>query len=307
MDQLKEVLRQLIKFRFWIAVGISALLPVIAYVVGVGPIQQRAVAEASVIDQAAKGVKQFTSGTPVNRQYSETVTAKTEDLVKDVDQSWKKLYDRQAELLTWPESVHERFTAWGRQWPKDTDASAVQIAIINYVDAYPKFVTDVYKSFHPYDYVEGTGVVSAPTEEVLLRPSLFSESAPPGLGKVWSAQERLWIQRTLLDVVAKVNKDAKGWDSRSSNRSTAWRSGIRRPRTSGRSPRPKSSKRPPTSSTPQRLPPRPTRRAPRARPRLPAPAVRWRARARRPRTPSRSTSSRATARPSRSSRSRSRC
>ena len=34
----------------------------------------------------------------------------------------------------------------------------------------------------------------------------------PDLGKIWAAQERLWIQRTLLEVVAEVNKNAKNWD-----------------------------------------------------------------------------------------------
>ena len=30
---------------------------------------------------------------------------------------------------------------------------------------------------------------------------------------IWAGQERLWIQRTLLEVVAQVNKKAKDWDS----------------------------------------------------------------------------------------------
>ena len=33
------------------------------------------------------------------------------------------------------------------------------------------------------------------------------------MGKVWAAQERLWIQRTLLEVIADVNKNAKDWDT----------------------------------------------------------------------------------------------
>ena len=42
---------------------------------------------------------------------------------------------------------------------------------------------------------------------------MFQTEKPPDLGKVWSAQERLWIQRTLLEVVAQVNKNAKNWDT----------------------------------------------------------------------------------------------
>ncbi len=213
MDQLKEFLKQAIKYRFWIAVGLSALLPVIAYFAGAGEIQAKAKTQRDAIEGADKGVAPYMSGTPVNADYPKVVAGKTAELTTEVEQSWKKLYDRQAPLLTWPERVQERFTTWGRQWPKDVDSSAVRIAIIDYVGAYQGFVTEVYKSFKPFDYETGTGVVAAPPEEMLLRPAKFSEQEPPALGKVWAAQERLWIQRTLLDVVATVNKDATNWDT----------------------------------------------------------------------------------------------
>lgn len=215
MDQLKEILRQAIKYRFWIAVGLSALLPLIAYFAGAGAVQAKATAEAAKIEGADKKVKAFTSPTVPTAKYKEVVSEKTDDLTKDVDETWKKLYTRQAPLLTWPDRVQERFTKWGRKWPdkETTDASAVQIAINDYVNVYPEFVTNVYKSFKPFNPEDGTGVVFAPPEVQLLRPSQFTIEAPPTLGKVWAAQERLWIQRTLLDVVAEVNKNAKDWDS----------------------------------------------------------------------------------------------
>src|SRR5262249_14485768 len=64
-------------------------------------------------------------------------------------------------------------------------------------------------------YETGAGIVAAPTKEALLRPAIFQVEHPPELGKVWASQERLWIQRTLLDVVAQVNNhaNAKDWDS----------------------------------------------------------------------------------------------
>ena len=212
MDQLKEFLRQAIKYRFWIAVGLSALLPMIAYFVGSGPIKAKAATEETAIKSAHTGVQAYKSGAVINGQYKPIVDEKTEVLNKDVDGTWKKLYARQAPLLTWPERVQERFTKWGRKWPENTDPSAIQIAIIDYVNAYPKFVTEVYKTCNPFDPVEGTGVLSAPPEAALLRPADFKVDSPPPLGKIWAAQERLWIQRTLLDVIAEVNKSAKDWD-----------------------------------------------------------------------------------------------
>ncbi len=211
MDQLKEFLRQCIKYRFWIAVSLAMIFSIAAYTAGSGRVKEEAAKKTSDIEGAKKKVAAYGANSPTAK-YSEVLNEKTGELNKDVTESWKKLYARQAPLLTWPDRVHERFTTWGRQWPKDIDSSTVQFAIIDYVNLYPKYVTEVYKSFKPFDPETGNGVVSAPPEATLLRSASFKEETPPSLGKVWAAQERLWIQRTLLDVVAQVNRDAKTWD-----------------------------------------------------------------------------------------------
>src|SRR5262249_33609207 len=108
MDQVKEILRQMIKYRFWIAVGISALLPMIAYAVGAGPSKQKAATETANIESAEKGVKEYANGVLPNGQYKGIVDQQKEVLSKDVNATWKKLYERQAPLLTWPAIVEER-------------------------------------------------------------------------------------------------------------------------------------------------------------------------------------------------------
>src|SRR5262249_45465436 len=120
---------------------------------------------------------------------------------------------RQAPLLTWPETVQERFRKWGRKWPEGEDPGRVNLAVVDYIYAYPADVDMVYKTFRPFNYETGEGVVAAPPKEALLRPAVFQSEPPPDMGKVWATQERLWIQRTLLDVVNQVNKNAKDWDS----------------------------------------------------------------------------------------------
>lgn len=149
MDQVKEILKQLIKYRFWIAVGISALLPMIAYAVGSGPVQEQAKKKTDEIVGAEKGVRAFTNGVLPNKQYKELVDKEANVLGQDVDASWRKLYDRQKGLLSWPESVEERFQTWGRKWPENVDPSSVRLAIIDYVTEYPKYVTKVYQTFRP--------------------------------------------------------------------------------------------------------------------------------------------------------------
>src|SRR5208337_1219707 len=132
---------------------------------------------------------------------------------KDVDSAWKKLYSRQAPLLTWPKTVQQRFREWGRKCPTNVAEGAVELAKVDYIEAYPEYVDEVYRVLHAFDYETGTGIVAAPPKEVLLRPQVFDPTKLPELGTIWASQERLWLQRTVLEVVAQVNKKAKDWDS----------------------------------------------------------------------------------------------
>ncbi len=213
VDQIKEFLRQCIKYRFWISVGVAALFSVIAYFLGASPVQAKADKETATITSAANDVKQFAQPGIPNDQYKPIVDEKTEVLTRDVNTAWKQLYQRQAPLLTWPKDVEQRFREWGRKWPENVAPSAVELAKVDYILAYPAYVETVYQTFHPFNYETGTGIVAAPPKESLLRPNVFDQTKLPELGVIWAGQERLWIQRTVLDVVAKVNKKAKDWDS----------------------------------------------------------------------------------------------
>ena len=50
METAKEVLRQIIKYRFWISIGVAALFAIIAYMVGSGPIREAAAKETATIN-----------------------------------------------------------------------------------------------------------------------------------------------------------------------------------------------------------------------------------------------------------------
>jgi hypothetical protein len=213
MEQAKEFLRLVIKYRFWISISVAALFALIAYFVGSGPVRAKAADETKKITAAESTVKQYASSAIPTAKYKPIVEEKTGILDKDVNAAWKTLFDRQAPLLTWPDTVQERFRTWGRKWPENTAPQKVELAIDDYIEAYPAYVAMVYKTFHPFDYETGEGIVVSQAQDDLLRPSVFSKEHLPDLGKVWAAQERLWIQHTLLEVVAQVNKNAKNWDS----------------------------------------------------------------------------------------------
>lgn len=214
-EQVKEILRQLIKHRFWIAIGFASLFAVIAYFMGSGPVQAKAKTEIDKINGAEKAVKAFALPSKPTADYKPIVVEKTEIMSKDVIKAWKELYDRQAPLLTWPERARDNIAKWGRKWPAEVDPTRVQVAIVDYIESYPAYVDMVYKTFDPFDFETGKGIVAAPPREVLLRPAPFvvENNKLPSLGKIWAAQERLWIQRTMLEVVHQVNKNAKDWDT----------------------------------------------------------------------------------------------
>src|SRR5271166_5784169 len=206
VEQLKEFLRQCIKYRFWISLGVAALLAIIAYFLGSSPVQAKADQQTKAITGAANDVKQYAQPGVPNHQYKPIVDEKTGVLTKDVNSAWKQLYSRQAPLLTWPETVQERFREWGPRWPENVAEGAVQVAKVDYIEAYPEYVDEVYKVLHAFDYETGTGIVAAPQKEILLKQQQFIPTKLPELGTIWASQERLWIQRTVLEVVAQINK-----------------------------------------------------------------------------------------------------
>jgi hypothetical protein len=213
MDQVKIIVRFLVTYRFWISVCIAAILSGVAYFLGSGPVKDKTKTATANIEKAEKDVKQFSLPGLPNAQYKPLVDEKTEVLTQDVNAAWRTLYDRQVPLLTWPENVQDDFRKWGRGWPEGVDPGIVQLAITAYAHAYPAYIEKLYKICKPYDLEkEEEGVVLAPPAAALLRPAVFPPGKPPDLGKVWSTQERHWTQRTLLEVIAAVNKDAKNWD-----------------------------------------------------------------------------------------------
>jgi hypothetical protein len=212
METAKEVLRQIIKYRFWISISVAALFATIAYTVGSGPIRELAAKATNDIIAAEKEVKLYQGQGIPTREWMPVVEGKTKVVSTDVTTAWRTLYDRQAPLLTWPEGTQERFQAWGPKWPEKVSPTKVETAIVDYIEAYPAYVNMVYKTFNPFNYETGEGIVAGPPEGALLAPVQFDQEHLPDLGKVWAAQERLWIQRTVLEVIAEVNKDAKKWN-----------------------------------------------------------------------------------------------
>ena len=193
MDQVKEFLRQAIKYRFWILIGLALLLPTIAYFATAGSIKAETATKAAAAKAAHTDIKKyesFRSGVPFHPEATSLITERTSTATQSINEAWRLLYNKQAPLLDWPPEVADEFTAWGRQWPENVDDSFVARTILDYIQVYPKYVDNVYQSFRPFDFEEGTGIVVAPPKEMLLRPATFSVAKPPTLGQIWGSQQR---------------------------------------------------------------------------------------------------------------------
>jgi hypothetical protein len=213
MDKVKDILRKMVQYRFWILVGIASLMPMIAYFASAGSIKEATAKAEGEITAAKSDVGKYTSGLIPNADYKSLTEERTAVLARSVNAAWRKLYAEQEPLLDWPDEVEADLKAWGPKWPEEVDDAYIAQTINTYVQVYPQYVDRVYQSFRPFDYAEGTGLVAAPPKESLLRPVTFSVANPPTLGKVWAAQQKLWIQNTILDVVDKVNGPAQDWDA----------------------------------------------------------------------------------------------
>ena len=145
---------------------------------------------------------------------------------------------------------------WGRKWPEDVDASAVQIAIVDYVNAYPEFVKrglQVVQAVRLRD--EARGSSAAPPEEALLRPAVFDlRQASRASARSGRPRSGSGSSAPLLDVVAQVNKDAKDWDSAIIKQINALEVGNPSPRTRGRIAKGESLEEAPRSKPPEKKP-----------------------------------------------------
>ncbi len=181
MDQVKDILRQCVKHRFWIAFGIAMLLPMIGYFVGVGGIIQAKVAQEAEITKAKNEIGKYATPGIVNNDYKPLADKKNAALAEDVDESWRKLRALQEPLLRWPAEVEAKFLRWGRKFPTDVDRGEVTRTLVDYTYVYPGFVSNIYKIFKPFNFEDGTGIVVAPDESSLLRPLVISSDNLPDL------------------------------------------------------------------------------------------------------------------------------
>ena len=181
-----------------------------------GAVKEATAAKVSEIDQAQKGAEGYRSGTVPNGQYTEFTKPKINEIEGDVAKTQAMLYGIQAPLLDWPEEVEPELTAWGRDIPENVGPDEQDSVSYLYTRVYEDYAKDIYKIIDPWDPVKGEGLVETPPMESLLQTVVeFDINDLPTISEVWQYQENLWVRRSILEVIAEVNKKAgaRDWES----------------------------------------------------------------------------------------------
>ena len=159
-----------------------------------------------------EGAQSYASGHAVNGQYKEYTQTKIEMIEEDVNDAHRRLYDRQAPLLDWPDEVEAEITTWGREIPEGVPENQIQEVAYVYTDVYDDYAEQVYETFDPWDPATGEGIVVAPPMEALLALPTFNQTTfggLPSLAKIWQFQENLWVRESILEVIAAGQREGR--------------------------------------------------------------------------------------------------
>src|SRR5262245_4066481 len=109
MEQLKIAWA----YRFWIIIGIVALLPIVSFFVDTRKLSRNAKDRANARKGLEVSLEKAASGPNPNDNWVKGVSELKEELSKQVDVAWIDLYKRQAELKTWPARVSDVYLSAG--------------------------------------------------------------------------------------------------------------------------------------------------------------------------------------------------
>lgn len=187
-------------YRFWIIVGIVALMPIISYFVDTRKLASNAQVRAGALKGIVSNLETAAKGPNPNEKWVDAVDALRKTLDDQVGVAWVDLYKKQVEFMTWPEPVKEAYVTAGEKG--DVDLSAKN----KYQEIYRDQFIELLKIVEPVDQ-KGKGLVQMKQEVIgrYVQPwsaeSQYSVTVP----EAWLAQEDIWLLRALLGVVARAN------------------------------------------------------------------------------------------------------
>ena len=188
-------------YRFWIVVGIVAIMPIISYVVDTRDLAKTAQKQANDLKAQKEQLEKGAQGPNPNDNWAQEVTALKESLYGQVGVAWVDLYKKQLDVMTWPAAVKDEYIAAGEEGVVDVNTRDT------YQRLYLAQYNDLFKIVEPLDQ-KGKGLVQMELNivEKYVQPWALEVQDPPTVPEAWLAQEDIWLLRALLTVVAQANE-----------------------------------------------------------------------------------------------------
>lgn len=188
----------LLKHRFWILLGV--VVPLIIIVLVLVPAIVGSATEKMKSD-VENTKKSLSLSDPKNPKWIDSLNEKDKKLADKRDEVWNSAWLSQANLYTWPDDPELRqYTGAYFGAPIDRHACGKYAGKLFNLDQARK----IYDIVQPVN-ARGDGVVLVPRGPNIISTIPKFRSGEPPAEELWLAQEDLWVQRELLQVVRDAN------------------------------------------------------------------------------------------------------
>jgi hypothetical protein len=202
-------------YRFWIVIGVVALMPIVGYFVDTAKVARNAEARKRDLESTKTNLQAKLKGPFPNEKWVDGVNVKRNELSEWVDGAWIELYTKQAPIRTFPKAVEAKFLEAG---PKEKTTKVESQTLLEYQRLFKSQYFELLRSIE----AKSTPNVSIPNTKGLVEmsPALFDQFIPPwandftqptNVPEAWLAQEDVWIVRAMMDVVKRANEGAESW------------------------------------------------------------------------------------------------
>jgi hypothetical protein len=198
----------LAKHHFWFLLAAYAPMVLLGLILLWTSVAGAIDGEANKIKALKDEVKKFAKADVKNKTWIEAFREKAGELAKKKNDVWGEVWQGQSAIFTWPEPLAELQSL---EYGEDIRENQKRDIYINDKDCYSKQVRDLIAVVQPVNE-KGEGVVQyrGSWKGVLnFVPKWFGDrSGPlvvPSSEEIWLAQEDLWIQRELLQVIRDTN------------------------------------------------------------------------------------------------------
>ncbi len=197
MDQLKP----LIKHHYWICFGFAVIFIVAGWWVAGGALAEATAARKTKVDAAFGSSTQ--GATAPNPSWIEAAKKVNDADRKAFDESSRALWVRQKNARVWHPAMQEEIKSvpYNGQIARASTRS-------KWGHLYQEQIEELIKIVNPFNMKDGSGLVVIDDRRLNHRPFGTWRLKSPTSDEIWKSQEDIWLWKSLLTSLARVNEGA---------------------------------------------------------------------------------------------------